>query len=137
MYRLALLGLAVSLASCSSPAPVDYLRPAGVYQTTFGPLALTPPDEDGNVTGLYTGDEDNQAQLYGRYRAFRLTGLWWEPGREGPCEPDEDGDTYYGSFTFRFMDDGRTFEGTWSWCDGPEEEEWTGRYVKELPPRPM
>lgn len=133
MRPLALLALSLGLAACSgSRVPADpSVAPAGIYDTTFGRLALTAPRADGAVEGLYALDDGRVA---GTYADGVFVGEWVETGTSGECPPDEFGQTFYGPFTFHFSEDRSSFEGTWGRCDGGEEAEaWSGQYRGPLP----
>lgn len=131
----ALLCLGLCLAACSgSNVPADVSQaPAGLYDTDYGPLALSAPTAAGAVEGAYA-DANTLSRVTGIYRDGTLTGRWATQFMDGTCEPDEDGLTAYGRLTLEFADDLSGFDGRWGWCDdGEQAESWNGSYEGPRP----
>ena len=139
MRGLASLCLVLSLAACSGSGnvPADPGQaPSGLYDTDYGTLALTAPTASGTVEGAYA-DATSLSSLRGVYRDGTLTGRWATQFLTGTCEPDEDGLTLYGAFTFEFNDDLSGFNGVWGYCeDGAQTESWDGSYEGPRPNAP-
>lgn len=135
MHRLSALLLALLLSACSGAnVPADPSQaPSGLYDTDFGPLALSAPSASGEIDGRYA-DAHTLSEIQGVYRDGVLTGQWATQFMDGQCDPNADGLTAYGPVTLTFAEDLSGFSGTWGWCDGDEPDgSWNGSFAADLP----
>ena len=59
-----------------------------------------------------------------------LTGYWAEPSAARQCDTSRDGTRYWGRIIWTFAADGKSFSGSWSYCDAEPAAGWSGSLVE-------
>lgn len=103
--------------------PTNGLPFDGAWSTSYGDMTIAVSGTD--ATGDYTYDG---GKLYGTLDGAFLFGFWTQAGGSGrTCDSAYQGSTNWGQFVFILSDDGRTFTGTWGYCDDePTRSGWDG-----------
>jgi hypothetical protein len=117
----------------AGPAPATDAAPgagssngfAGDWESDNGAVSLVA--SGGHVTGSYTGDG---GRLDGVEQDGTLSGYWAEGSSDQPCASERLGTVNWGRFTWTLGADGRSFAGSWSYCDADPATQpggsWTG-----------
>ncbi len=94
---------------------------AGGWQTSEGAMKLKQIGD--SLEAAYGGDNGSvHGQLHGR----ALYGVWAEASSSHRCPSAQYNSAYWGRVEWVFSPDGSSFEGRWSYCDGPMSSGWSG-----------
>jgi hypothetical protein len=94
---------------------------SGEWDTNWGKMTLE--QNDNKVTGTYEWDN---GKLEGNLEEYTLKGFWSEP-QSYDC-PNEKG-----TFELTFYSDGKSFIGSWGYCDVKIAGDWTGTLKTTTP----
>jgi hypothetical protein len=94
---------------------------AGTWNTNWGTMEL---QGDTSVAGKYAYQEGRVEGIL----TGRVCGGYWAQARSGKeCKESELGSKYWGRFTMTFAANGKSFGGSWGYCNGPlSEGSWAG-----------
>ena len=91
----------------------------GVWNTSEGQMTFQ--QQGSSVTATYTQDNGRiEATMTGNV----LEGFWSEDGSNRRCDTAINGRYHWGRI--RFVFDGNSFQGTWSYCNDEPTLSWTG-----------
>ncbi|BAW95206.1 hypothetical protein NIES970_01080 [[Synechococcus] sp. NIES-970] len=95
----------------------------GTWDTTWGQMTLS---TQGNTTAGSYGN--GESTISGIVTGDTFTGYWVETAAARSCDTQKNGSSYWGGLSFRLVDGGSRFEGSWSYCDDPVSDggDWTG-----------
>ena len=98
---------------------------SGDWSTNIGAVSLT--GDGSHLSGTYATDN---GRLDGNLENGVLAGIWAEDGSDHPCTTAKLGSTSWGRFVWKLSEDGKSFAGTWSYCDDDPSSQaggqWTG-----------
>jgi hypothetical protein len=78
----------------------------------------------GTVEGTY---DYQDGKVYGQMTGSVLEGKWSQTASGSKCERPELGSYYWGRIKWTFAPDGKSFSGSWSYCNGEVGAgDWTG-----------
>ena len=90
---------------------------------SFGTFSL-PDEPKGSVGFDYSGS--GGGTFSGRFVTIKcagcgweLRGLWVEPSSGQKCSTAKGGFYYWGTVSWKFSGDYKSFKGAWGYCDGP------------------
>lgn len=92
---------------------------AGVWNSSEG--TITFQQSGSRVSATYTQDN---GVLEGKMSGDVLMGYWIEDGSNRRCDTALNGRYHWGKI--RFVFDGSSFSGLWSYCDDEPSYTWTG-----------
>ena len=115
-----LIGVIASFLSLNALADGASLQ--GAWQSTWGAIQFTQVGD--YFHGKYATDN---GLLMGRIEGNTMHGYWIEDAAGTRCDTPQDGRYYWGHVQLTVAADGKSFAGSWGYCDGPTNQgDWTG-----------
>ncbi|MBV5259760.1 hypothetical protein FLX56_15190 [Synechococcus moorigangaii CMS01] len=107
----------------NAPAAVTGSQFDGTWDTNWGQMTLQ--TQSNTTAGTYG---DGESAISGVVTGDSFTGYWVEASGSQSCDTAKNGSVYWGGLSFRLVDGGSRFEGSWSYCDDPVGNggDWTG-----------
>lgn len=99
-------------------------------RTDYGPVTLVLHSGTRTVSGFYP---DYRGQVAGTLSedGRTITGEWFQPTGDGPCQQSRHGTAHWGKFVFTYPDRpkvGDAMTGVWGYCDVRPARPWNGRF---------
>ena len=117
-----------SAARVQTTSPADF---TGQWTSNFGNMRLWQSRYGGTyeqVSGTF--GNNNGRIIDGQAQAGTVTGIWTQNTSSQLCNTEQGGSNYWGGYRWTLSADGRSFEGSWGYCDGPlNSGTWNGTRV--------
>jgi len=124
LLMLSCLGLLSSTMTARAVEPLDL---AGEWETAFGDMTLTVKKLTASIYDVVGPYGVRGGRVLGAIRGRVLNGVWAQSEGSQKCNAKAlDGSEYWGNAVFEFAEDGQTFTGLWTYCDGVPNRPWDG-----------
>jgi len=112
-------------AFAADPATRKKGESATFTGSSFGQLVTNIGDDD-VLTGTY--DNDGKLTVKGNMNDPTYVGFWTASTAPQECDSEKDGTKYWGRVSFAMSDAGRTYTGTWGYCDANPDRNFVAKW---------